>query len=229
MNNQVIEALKTARYKVLTDSHDLEQVYRLRYKCYRAEGSIPANKSELMADPFDETENCVHVAVEMGGRILASVRLHLVSKLSLASPTLEVFPGLMDNLKRGQTLLDPTRFVTDPTARKRRVPLHFLALRIPFLAAMFYDIDLALAPVRSEHTAFYRRYLGYEFAMKPRSYPGLEKPVHLMTCKVREQRDAVLERTPVFGPVAEIPHSDIAFPALSGVYAARKKGNPKAA
>lgn len=229
MNNQVIEALNEARYKVLSDSEDLEQVYRLRYKCYRAEGSITANDREIMTDAFDQTENCVHVAVEMGGTLQASMRLHLVSELSSASPTMEVFPDLQDNLSRGQTLLDPTRFVTDPQARKQRVPLHFLALRIPFLAAMFYDIDLALAPVRAEHTAFYSRYLGYEMAMAPRSYPGLAKPVHLMTCKVREEREAVLARTPVFGPMDEIPHSNIAFPALSGVYAARKKGGFKAA
>ena len=95
MNIQVIEALKTARYKVLTDSHDLEQVYRLRYKCYRAEGSIPANKSELMADPFDETENCVHVAVEMDGRILASVRLQSMLSRTWFSSTSTSTPEVL--------------------------------------------------------------------------------------------------------------------------------------
>lgn len=229
MNKQVIEALKHCRYKVLTNGQDLEQIYRLRYKCYRAERSIAENESGIMTDAFDETANCVHVAVELDGVILAAVRLHLVSRLSLVSPTLEVFPEVLDYLKRGQTVLDPTRFVIDPTARKMRVPLHFLALRIPFLAAMFYDIDLALAPVRAEHTAFYRRYLGYELAMKPRSYPGLKKPVHLLTAKVREQRDAVLARTPVFGPVDEFSHSNIAFPALSGIYVASKEGRSEAA
>lgn len=229
MNEQVIEALKHFNYKVLTDSQDLEELYRLRYRCYRAERSIAANERKIMADAFDETANCVHVAVKKDGEILASVRLHLMSKLSFTSPTLEVFPEILEDLKSGQTVLDPTRFVIHPAARKQRVPLHFLALRIPFLATMFYDIDLALAPVRAEHAAFYRRYLGYEMAMKPRSYPGLKKPVHLLTAKVREQRDAVLARTPVFGPVAEIPNSSIAFPALSGIYVASKEGRSEAA
>ncbi|MEQ8899723.1 MAG: acyl-homoserine-lactone synthase [Roseovarius sp.] len=229
MKKQVIEALKHSRYKVFTESQDLEEVYRLRYKCYRAERSIAENERGIMADAFDETANCVHVGVEMDGKVLASVRLHLVSKLCLISPTLEVFPEVLDNLKRGQTVLDPTRFVIDPEARKNRVPLHFLALRIPFLAAMFYDIDLVLAPVRPEHAAFYRRYLGYDVAMKPRSYPGLKKPVQLLTAKFREQRGAVLARTPVFGPVDEIPHSNIVFPDLSEVYIASKEGRSRAA
>ncbi|WP_050521802.1 N-acyl amino acid synthase FeeM domain-containing protein [Pseudorhodobacter wandonensis] len=229
MNNQVIEALQRSRYKVLTSSQDLEQIYRLRYNCYRAERSIAENERCIMTDPFDETPNCVHVAVEMDGKMLAAVRLHLVSKLSLTSPTLEVFPEVLDMLKRGQTALDSTRFVIAPEARKQRVPLHFLVLRIPFLATMFYDIDLALAAVRVEHTAFYRRYLGYEVSMEPRSYPGLKKPTQLLTAKVREQRDAVLARIPVFGLVDEIPHSNIAFPNLQGVYVASTDGSSKAA
>ena len=229
MNEQVIDALKRSRYLVLTESEDLEEVYRLRYKCYRAQRSIALNERGIMADAFDEAANCVHVGVEMDGALLAAVRLHLVSRLSLTSPTLEVFPEFLNDLQRGQTVLDPTRFVIDPAARKKRIPLHFLALRIPFLAAMFYSIDVALAPVRAEHTAFYRRYLGYELAIKPRSYPGLTKPVQLLTAKVLEQRDAVLARTPVFGPLAEFPNSNIAFPALSGVYVASKEGRHKAA
>jgi hypothetical protein len=229
MNEQVIDALKHARYKVLTDCQDLENVYRLRYKCYRAEGSIGENERGIMTDAFDATANCVHVAVEMDGEVLGAVRLHLVSKILSTSPTMEVFPELLEDLNSGKTVLDSTRFVIDPTARKKRVPLHFLVLRIPFLATMFYDIDLALAPVRVEHAAFYRRFLGYDLAMGPRSYPGLKKPIQLLTAKVREQRDAVLARTPFFGPVDEVPNSNIAFPDLSGVYVASKDGRSEAA
>lgn len=229
MNEHVIEALKHSRYRVVTDTQNLEKIYRLRYKCYRAEQSIPENELGMMMDAFDESPNCIHVAIEVDGEIKAAMRLHLLSALSSVSPTLEVFPEVLDHIKRGQTVLDPTRFVIDPEARKMRIPLHFLALRIPFLAAMFYDIDVALAPVRVEHTAFYRRYLGYDVALTPRSYPGLKRPVHLLTAKFREQRDAVLARTPVFGPLADFPESSIAFPTLSGVYAASKNGRSKAA
>lgn len=220
MKEQVVEALKRSRYRVLRDSHDLEEMYRLRYNCYRAEGSIPANASKMMTDPFDETRNCVHVAVEMDGKMLASVRLHLVSKPWHPSPTLEVFPEVIEDVRAGNTVLDPTRFVTDPVARTHRVPLHFLALRIPFMATIFYDIDLALAPVRAEHAAFYRRYLGYAPKMTPRTYPGLKKPIQLLTANIRQERDAVLRRTPFFGPVDEIPQSRIDFPVLPDVYVA---------
>jgi hypothetical protein len=229
MNKQVIEALKRSRYKVLRDHHSLEELYRLRYTCYLAEKAITRNERRMMHDAFDETENCVHVAIEIEGRILAAVRLHLVSTLLRISPTLEVFPEVLDRFEGSPTILDPTRFVIDPKVRKQRLPLHFLALRIPFLATMHYDIDVALAPVRGEHIAFYRRYLGYEPALQPRIYPGLRKPIHLLTADVRQQRDAVLARTPVFGPVDQIPHSGIAFPDLAECYVASKPGRPDAA
>jgi N-acyl-L-homoserine lactone synthetase len=183
----------------------------------------------MMTDAYDETENCLHIAIEMDGEIHAAVRLHLASRLSSISPTLEVFPEILESLEQGKTVLDPTRFVVDPTSRKQRVPLHFLALRIPFLATMYYDVDLALAPVRTEHTAFYRRYLGYSPALTPRSYPGLAKPIQLLIANVREQRDTVLARTPVFGPVEGIPNSDIAFPPLTRAYMPSNKTRSAAA
>tara|TARA_R110002012_G_scaffold248798_8_gene425214 strand:- start:3883 stop:4572 length:690 start_codon:yes stop_codon:yes gene_type:complete len=229
MNRQVIKALNHVRYKVLTKDQDLEKIYRLRYNCYRAESSIAKNEHGIMTDGFDETANCVHVAIEMEGAIQAAVRLHMVSRLLPVSPTLEVFPEVLDRVKRGQTVLDPTRFVIDPSARQKRVPVHFLALRIPFLAAMFYDVDLALAPVRAEHTAFYRRYLGYKQEMEPRGYPSLRKPIHLLTANFREQRDDVLARTPVFGPLDAFPDANISFPSLSGVYAPSGLGRFKVA
>ncbi|MGK7753039.1 MULTISPECIES: N-acyl amino acid synthase FeeM domain-containing protein [unclassified Roseovarius] len=229
MNEHVIEALRKARYSVLTDDDDLEELYRLRYACYRAEGAVPARADKRMTDAFDETANCLHVAVRMEGRIQAAVRLHLLSKLCWQSPTVEVFPELLDQLKAGKTILDPTRFVISASARRQRIPLNFLTLRIPFLASIFYDIDLALAPVRAEHTAFYRRYLAYEPALEPRTYPGLTKPIQLLTANFQQQRERVLDRTPVFGPLEDFPDASIDFPSLSDVYAPSKSGSSEAA
>ena len=56
MNKRVLEALKRSRYKVVTDSRELDEIYRLRYNCYRAEQSIPENETGMMTDAFDRTE-----------------------------------------------------------------------------------------------------------------------------------------------------------------------------
>lgn len=216
MNENAVEALKKSRYRVVTDSDDLEKVFQLRYKCYRADGTISANPRKIMSDAFDETENAIHVVIEYSGEVLAAVRLHIVCGSTSSSPTLEVFPEVRRTAVE-KSILDPTRFVVDPSARKQRLPLHFLALRIPLLATIYYDIDMALAPVRREHTAFYKRFLGYEPILNPRSYPYLRKPIHLLACNVQENLATVLRRTPVLGPLAEFPHSDIEFKPMDRV------------
>ena len=171
-----------------------------------------------MTDAYDESPHCIHVAVEMDDMYVAALRLHLISEETLSSPSLEVFPEVMDLFRPGQTILDPTRFVVHPEARRNGLPLHLAALRIPFLAAMHYEVDIALAAVRAEHTAFYLRYLGYESFTAPRPYLGLTKPLGLMTAKFKENRDRVLKRYPFFGPVDDVPHANIRFPSVPGVY-----------
>ena len=217
MQQHVIDALKAARYRLIEGHDALRDVQRLRYRCYRAEGMIDDHPDKIMADAMDETANAVHVAIEMQGRMVAAMRLHVVSRTSPSSPTLTIFPELRGMTDMGLVILDPTRFVTDPEVRCRTVPLHFLMLRVPFLAAMFYDVDLAVATVRSEHAAFYRRYLGYDTAIPARSYPELKRPLQLLTADFALQRDKVLELTPVFGPIDDIPQAAVAFPDLDGI------------
>lgn len=217
MYDQVYKTLEKCRYSVLSDSDDLDQVFRLRYESYRAEDAILENERGIMTDPFDECPNCVHVGVKIDGEFIAALRLHLLSQETPISPTFEVFPELTDLLEAGKTMLDPTRFVVRPGARKMFLPLHLVTLRIPFLAAVSYDVDMVLAAVRAEHSAFYRRYLGCDNYAAPRAYPELTKPIGLMMTVMEESRDKVLEKYPFFGRVDSIPESEIHFPMLPGV------------
>ena len=229
MNEQILDALKRAHYRVLTGPEELEELYRLRYRSYLREGTIAANDSEMMSDVFDGSESCVNVGVEMDGSMRAAVRIHVLSKDFVHSPTESVFPEVGEMVNKGLTVLDPTRFVVDPDARQQRVPLHFLALRIPVLAAIFYDVDVVLAPVRPEHAAFYTRYLGHQKMIDARPYLGLTKPLQLMTTDVGENRRSILARTPALGPVPSLPQSDIAFPALPGAVPMVRPGSSDAA
>ena len=229
MNEQILDALSRARYRILSGSEELEDLYRLRYRCYLKEQAIAPNEMGMMSDAFDGTPNCINVAVEMDGDMLAAVRLHLVTPLCPLSPTLSVFPELEESVGQGMTVLDPTRFIVDPSARKRRVPLHFLTLRVPMLAAMFYSVDLALAPVRPEHAAFYSRYLGYETRIAPRPFLGLQKPLQLMVADFEAHRAEVLKRTPSLGPIEGVPNANIDFPDLADLRLPAKPGSSDAA
>lgn len=229
MKEQVLAALKRSEYSVARTAAELEAVHRLRYKCYLAEGAIEANDRGLMEDPFDTLENCVNITIKMDGEMQAAVRLHVVTKSMPLSPTLSVFPEARSYLDAGLTILDPTRFVVDPSARQKRVPLHFLGVRVPLLATMFYDTDLCLIPVRPAHAPFYSRYFHSEMKLPPRPFLGLTTPLQLMITDVRHEREAILERTPAFGPIPDLPMSDVPFPRLRHVAVASGSDSSDAA
>ena len=73
-----------------------------------------------------------------------------------------------------------------------------LVLRVPFLAAGWFGMDVVTATIRREHEAFYRRVL----RMTPRAYPSLLKPLGLMTVDYRQEAPNVLRRYPFFAPRA---------------------------
>lgn len=218
MYDDVLKTVSYCKYKVFCKDDDLDQIYRLRYECYLAEDTITKNARRIMSDPRDENPNCVHVAVQFGDILLSAIRLHLNSDWSWDSPTIDAFPDILERIPDGQTMLDLTRFVVRPEAREVGLPLHLVTMRIATLAAMFYDIDVALAPVRAEHFAFYRRYLGYDVWAMPRPYPELRKPLGLLAAKPRECRDKILERFPFFGPTESVIRSEIYFPDLPEVF-----------
>jgi hypothetical protein len=96
----------------------------------------------------------------------------------------------------GRSILDPNRFVLDTT--QPFPELRFVLLRVAFLAAEWFGVDLATATVRREHQAFYRRVLRYRVAAEARAYPTLRTPLSLMVADFPAERRAVVDRYPFF-------------------------------
>ncbi|HEV2000779.1 MAG TPA: hypothetical protein VGQ97_09890, partial [Xanthobacteraceae bacterium] len=76
--------------------------------------------------------------------------------------------------------------------------LPYITLRLPWLACEYFNADVCLATVRSEHQAFYRRVFGQRPKCPARTYPGLMKPIALMMLDYRQGRDQVNARYPFF-------------------------------
>jgi hypothetical protein len=55
-----------------------EQVYRLRYACYRRKGSIDVSTDEQFRDSFDAAPNSFSFLVRNGGEAAATVRISVV-------------------------------------------------------------------------------------------------------------------------------------------------------
>jgi len=185
--------------KLRCHSEQREAIFRLRYDAYRREGMIPANSSATFSDTYDWTPNAYLIGLYIEGKLASSIRIHVASREYPDCPTLQVFPEyLHPELDAGKIIIDPTRFVADEDLSRLHVELPYATLRLCHLAAEYFHADLALAAVRVEHQAFYRRAFNYQQLCEPRPYPLLAKPIGLMAIHYPTVSVDVRRRYPLF-------------------------------
>jgi len=193
------EYLQEIEYRVAIDKHDLDEIFRLRYRAYLYEESILPNKTGLFTDDYDDMDNCRIYGLWGEDNLLSSVRLHILSKTQFRGPALDVFPDIVGPMiERGALLIDPTRLVVDREAARRYRYLPHMTVRIACMASEHFAAEYCLATVRAEHMAFYRRLFSFEQICEPRPYPTLTKPICLMVGDMAKIRDRVAARYPLF-------------------------------
>jgi hypothetical protein len=122
------------------------------------------------------------------------------------SPALDTYPKeVTELLSRPSTTglggrgIETTRLVRSPAAENKQ-GLVFLLYRLAGYLGMIAHTQILLACVRQNHVPFYRR-LGYDPMTTPRSYPGLNCPMLLMSC-TRQRYDEVRSAFPLIDPYA---------------------------
>lgn len=198
------ELLDHVDYRLAATDDDREAVFRLRYEAYSREGGVAPRFDRRLSDRYDDLENTSVFGMFIDGELAGTIRASVVTAGMSDCPAMEVFPDLIQPyLEAGKVLIDPTRFASDE-ALAHRYPglLPYLTIRIPWMAAAYFNADFILATVKSEHRAFYRRTFNCVPVGDPRFYPTLLKPHHLMTCDYRVMRPRVQERYPSFGSSA---------------------------
>ncbi len=71
-------------------------------------------------------------------------------------------------------------------------------MRPGFMAAVHFDIDLAVASPRLEHMAFYRRVLLFAQWCEPRPYPGLTAKFGCMGAEFQDAQARIEARYPFY-------------------------------
>lgn len=200
-NDRIAALIDALEYRVCTTEAEYDAVGRLRYDAYLAEGAIPPNPHRRLGDAHDTAANALVFAIHLDGALAASIRLHRACARHPVSPALAAFPEHLGAvLAARRAFIDPSRFVTDARAAAAHPGLHLGVLRLAFIAADYAGAQMVTATVRQEHQAFYRRVLNCTPVCPPRPYPGLLKPLGLMTVDYGEQAPRVLARYPFFAP-----------------------------
>jgi len=182
------------------DSGEARQaIFRLRYQAYRRAGAIEPHISKSFSDPYDEMANAYLFGVYLDDELASSIRIHVVSKNHPRSPSVDAFRDILQpEIDAGKTIVDPSRFVTDEKLSRLHRGLPYITTRLCWLAARYFRAEHLLAAVRAEHQAFYRRVFNHRMICGPRAYPGLTKPLCLMTTHHPTAAEGVHRRYPFF-------------------------------
>ncbi len=190
----VFELLDRTRCRPASGA-DFEDVCRLRYDAYKREGALPEGAPERFSDKFDDDPNARTFAFYVDGRLASSIRIHHVSPETPGHPGLSVFPDYVQPLvDRGQVLIDSTRFVVDAECSRLHPKLAYVTVRLVYMAAAWFQADVVLAAVRTEHQAFYKRMSGHAVVCAARPYPTLAKPISLMAMDYKSERTRLERR-----------------------------------
>lgn len=174
--------------RIATNAQDLEDVYRLRFACYRRDNSIDYTSDERFSDEFDLKPNSCSILVRNAGEALATVRITAVTGRPgwSDSPVMHVYP---DNTKLGEIAeehyVEASRLCFAPQARRGA----FLKL-VGHMAAMadFYDVRWLVACPREEHAHTYRKLFGFEALAPARQYFGVRFKTQLLAIEREELR-----------------------------------------
>jgi len=197
--DRVVRLLERVEYRRAESEEDKNAIYRLRYDAYMREGAIEPRASRRFSDPFDEACNVWIVGMFIDGELASSIRLHVAANADAPLPAVTVFPDILESrLRRGQIIIDPTRFVTRLDFSRRFAEMPYLTVRPGWMAGEYFRADFILATIRTEHQGYYRRVFGHEGWSAARDYPTLKKPIACMGLDYFAMRSHVQQRYPFY-------------------------------
>ncbi|MBO6718722.1 MAG: hypothetical protein JJ913_12260 [Rhizobiaceae bacterium] len=195
----VFEVLERTEYRRCDKGEDLEDIYRLRYKAYRAHGVVGDMHDGAIRDPLDETDNVYRFGVYVDQQLVSTLRIHHLDSEHRAGPSTQAFGDIVHPmLDRGLTFIDPSRFAADPEWSKIYPQIPYITLRLAGMACFYFEAPYCLSTIRDDHAAFYRRIYMSERLGEARPYPGVTARVELYRADVNAIRQRSFERYPFF-------------------------------
>ena len=197
--SKVEELLERTEYRRCESGEDLEAIYRLRYKSYRAHGFVDESSDQMVVDDLDDAPNCYRFGVFIDRELVATVRIHHITQAEPYGPIMKTFDDVLrPRLQRGESFINPTMLASEPHYRSPLRALPYLTLRLGLVASVHFGATSCIGVVRDEHTAFYRRVFGAVQVGQPRAYPPFNVPVVFYDADCATNRPSILNRFPFF-------------------------------
>jgi hypothetical protein len=181
-------------YVLARTTDSLDQVYRLRYRCYRRNQSIPERSDERFPDHFDALPNHFSFIANCGqAEAMATVRLSVVHPERAGwsdSPGARVF-GDHPAFRTIRSYVEASRLCFGLQARRDV----FIGL-LGNMAALadYYQVEWLVACPRVEHVPVYEKLFGFEQLASPRPYFGVTFETQLLGVRMEQLADNVKDR-----------------------------------
>ncbi|WP_174502378.1 N-acyl amino acid synthase FeeM domain-containing protein [Acidiphilium sp. C61] len=191
----------TARIAVTPEL--MREAAKVRYDGYLSYGYIEAHRDKLFTDGYDAAANSRTVVIYRDYRPAATIRVTLLD-LDGRWPSADKVPSMdifgAEILALGETamragrsgrIVEINRFASAPSFANDRT-LIIAAFRMVAYLRLYFDADLMINAVRTQHMPMYRR-LGFKKIEEPRQYPNLNFSTGLMAM-FPEQYETALQK-----------------------------------
>ncbi|CAN7459606.1 RNA-binding region RNP-1 [Neorhizobium galegae bv. officinalis] len=195
---KLLSTLDHVEYRRIESNEDFEDIARLRYRAYKTHNVLPVAATKLI-DEIDFDKNAHVFGVYYDEELVSTIRLHHVTPEHRVCQSISIFPEAVNGLlDAGMTLIDSARFAIAPEYASELSAMPYLTVRLTPVAAIYFDADRVLQPIRPAHAAFYRRFFYAQPVVPPRRIPQYDFDLMLLASQTRELRSKMMKRFPAF-------------------------------
>jgi N-acyl amino acid synthase FeeM len=174
----------------------------------------------LYDEVYDECPNSLTTLTYIDGELASTVRVHVVHDGASVSPACDVFPDVLTpHLRAGRVIIDPSRLAARMEMAKRFPELPYFALRAPWMAARYFNVDYIALSCAIGHVGYYTRLYQFQTWSDLRSYPKVTAPVVCMGLDFAAEMERIEDRYPSYRSTAserEALFGDFALAARGG-------------
>ncbi len=193
--------------RIYPSTSDKSELYRLRYRAFRAAGWIAENPHAAFSDDYDLLPSTFAIGAFHNGQCIGSLRLAIGGAGAQGSmPCEEQFPAEVGSLVAGgsKRLVEFSRMAVEPalTNNSFRTTLYASLVRAGFILTYAADVDVALIAVHRKFSPFYQAMCGFKVIAKSDGYGGIPEPTHFLGRELgeldtrRRQRNAFFTFSP---------------------------------
>ena len=182
----------------LARSHaERDAIFKLRYQSSLRAGLISQNSFGRYLERADHAANTYIIGLYVDRNLVSSLRLQIGSPLTPSFSSLELFPDVLEPLRRSRkTVVDLSCVATDGEFARQYVWLPYIVLRSWIIAAEYFRADYISAAVRPQHQLFFKRALDCELHAEARLLPHHLASVGLVTLNFANSAERLYENLP---------------------------------